>query len=108
MDAQRREARNNAPAGSAQAPAGAVPGQATPGTSTTAASAPAGQNPEGQGGDAEGLAGLNDQSKKEWGKLPAQMAKDLSEGKKESAPAEYQAQVEAYFKAIAERSSRRK
>jgi hypothetical protein len=108
VEAQRQEARMNVPAGSAQAPAGTVPGQSVPGASTAASSSSSGQDPQAAGGDAEGLAGLNAQADKAWGKLPAQMAKDLTEGKKESAPAEYQSQVEAYFKAIAERSARRK
>jgi hypothetical protein len=108
MDTQRREARMNAPAGSAQAPAGAVPGQTPAGNSASASSSTAGQPPESVGADAEGLDGVKSQDGKTWGRLPAQMAKDLTEGKKESPPAEYQGQVEAYFKAIAERSARRK
>lgn len=37
----------------------------------------------------------------DWAKLPAQMARDLMEAKRENVPEEYRAMVEVYFKAVA-------
>jgi hypothetical protein len=108
VDAQRQESKSMAQAGSPQAPTGTIPGQTQPGVSSGQISNDAGQVADAGGDDASGLAGLKRGERKEWGRLPAQMAKDLSEGKREAAPSEYQAQVEAYFKAIADRSARRK
>ncbi len=108
VDAQRQEARASAQPGSPQAPTGALPGQTQPGNSVGQVSSDSGQLADAAGGDAAGLAALKAGERREWGRLPAQMAKDLSEGRRESAPTEYQAQVEAYFKAIADRSARRK
>jgi hypothetical protein len=108
VDAQRQEARASAQPGSPQAPTGALPGQTQPGNSVGQVSSDSGQLADAAGGDAAGLAAMKAGERREWGRLPAQMAKDLSEGRRESAPTEYQAQVEAYFKAIADRSARRK
>jgi hypothetical protein len=108
VDAQRQEARASAQPDSPQAPTGALPGQAQPGNSVGQLSSDSGQVADASGGDASGLAAMKAGERKEWGRLPAQMAKDLSEGRRETAPTEYQAQVEAYFKAIADRSARRK
>jgi hypothetical protein len=108
VDAQRQEARASAQPGSPQAPTGALPGQTQPGNSVGQISSDSGQLADASGGDATGLAAMKAGERREWGRLPAQMAKDLSEGRRESAPTEYQAQVEAYFKAIADRSARRK
>jgi hypothetical protein len=40
----------------------------------------------------------------EWGRLPAQMAKDLMEGRREGVDGEYRNMVETYFKVIAEQA----
>ena len=40
----------------------------------------------------------------EWGKLPKQIAEQLSRGQGESVPAEYRNQVETYYRVIAERA----
>ena len=39
-----------------------------------------------------------------WGNLPKHIADDLMKGKRERAPAEYRAAIEAYFQAVAERT----
>ena len=46
------------------------------------------------------------QAEGEWGDLPERMTEDLSHGARERAPAEYLDQVDAYFRAIAERARR--
>ncbi|MEM9020638.1 MAG: hypothetical protein AAGC44_08745 [Planctomycetota bacterium] len=48
-----------------------------------------GQTPEGDG---------------DWGDLPERMVEDLNQGARERAPADYLDQVDAYFRAIAERA----
>jgi hypothetical protein len=40
----------------------------------------------------------------EWGKLPKQMAEQLSRGQNEAVAAEYRNQVETYYRVIAERA----
>lgn len=40
----------------------------------------------------------------EWGKLPARLAREMMEGQRDEVPAEYRSQVEAYFKAIAQKA----
>jgi hypothetical protein len=59
--------------------------------------------------DAEGKAygKLADASAKatgSWGKLPKQMAEQLSQGSREAVSAEYQKEVETYYRVIAERA----
>jgi len=49
--------------------------------------------------DAKGKAG-------EWGKLPKQVAEQLSRGKNENVAGEYRNQVETYYKVIAEKSKK--
>ncbi len=39
-----------------------------------------------------------------WGNLPSQLARDLMEGKRDTAPSEYKSMVDAYFKAVAEKA----
>ena len=43
---------------------------------------------------------------KDWGKLPARMAEDLSEATRSEAAPEYRAAIENYYKAIADRAKR--
>jgi hypothetical protein len=59
-----------------------------------------GDLPYGATPDAKGLkAG-------DWGKLPKQMAEQLSRGQSEAVPAEYRSQVETYYRVIAERAKK--
>ena len=58
----------------------------------------AGNNPYGAMPDARGLkAG-------EWGKLPKQMAEQMTQGQREAVAGEYRGQVETYYRVIAERA----
>jgi len=64
------------------------------------AMAQAGDLPYGATPDAKGLkAG-------EWGRLPKQMAEQLSRGQNEAVAAEYRNQVETYYRVIAERAKK--
>ena len=49
-------------------------------------------------------AGANSTATGTWGKLPKQMAEQLSQGSRESVSAEYQKEVETYYRVIAERA----
>ena len=84
---------------------------------------PPGQQPKGEGmqlnsetGAAivaghmeyEALQELKRNADLDWGKLPAQMAKDLLEGSQEDISGEYRHQVETYFRAIAELARQKK
>ena len=40
----------------------------------------------------------------DWGRLPPEIVKDLVQGQRDIAPAEYRDLVEAYYRAIAERA----
>jgi hypothetical protein len=42
----------------------------------------------------------------EWGKLPKQMAEQLTRGQSEGVAAEYRQQVETYYRVIAERAKK--
>jgi hypothetical protein len=42
----------------------------------------------------------------DWGRLPPEVVKDLLQGQRDAAPAEYRDLVEAYYRAIAERARR--
>lgn len=42
----------------------------------------------------------------EWGKLPKQVAEQLSQGQRESVSPEYRNQVETYYRVIAERAKK--
>ena len=54
------------------------------------------------------LRSVNRNEGREWGKLRAQSADDLSRGGQEAVSAEYRMSVEAYFKVLAERASEKK
>ena len=56
----------------------------------------------------EALQELKRNADLDWGKLPAQMAKDLLEGSQEDISGEYRHQVETYFRAIAELARQKK
>ena len=42
----------------------------------------------------------------DWGKLPKQMAEQLSQGQREGVSSEYRNQVETYYRVIAERAKK--
>ena len=42
----------------------------------------------------------------DWGKLPKQMAEQLTQGQREGIPGEYRNQVETYYRVIAEKSKK--
>ena len=42
----------------------------------------------------------------DWGKLPKQMAEQLSRGQNEAVATEYRSQVETYYRVIAERAKK--
>lgn len=74
-----------------------------------------GFSPESKmGADTQGAAAvgkLGDAGKLkdgQWGKLPPKLARDLMEGRREQIPGEYRPQVDAYFKAIAEKARENK
>jgi hypothetical protein len=56
----------------------------------------------GNGGNPEDVGNINKGG--DWGRLPPQMQRDLMEARHETVSDEYRAQVDAYFRAIAERS----
>ncbi len=57
-----------------------------------------GKNPYGAMPDAKGL------KNGEWGKLPKQMAEQMTQGQREAVAGEYRSQVETYYRVIAERA----
>jgi hypothetical protein len=50
------------------------------------------------------VPGAGEAKRGEWGKLPPAMQRDLREARQETISDEYRQQVDAYFRAIAERS----
>lgn len=60
----------------------------------------AGPAPPGE----QGQLGQAPDGSTNWGDLPPRMAEDLNQGARERAPADYLDQVDAYFRAIAERA----
>tara|TARA_Y100001934_G_scaffold217209_1_gene257863 strand:+ start:381 stop:653 length:273 start_codon:yes stop_codon:yes gene_type:complete len=56
----------------------------------------------------EDLPALQTRSKLEWGRLPPKLAKDLMDGSRENVSGEYRQRVQAYFRAIAEKSRQQK
>ena len=54
------------------------------------------------------LADLENKSKLEWSRLPPKLAKDLMDGRREAVSGEYRNRVEAYFRAMAEKSRKKK
>ncbi|MDR3401500.1 MAG: hypothetical protein P4L99_03290 [Chthoniobacter sp.] len=63
------------------------------------AQSPGTNGPHGALGEAKNKAG-------DWGKLPKQMAEQLTEGQREGIAGEYRNQVETYYRAIAEKSKK--
>lgn len=62
-----------------------------------------------QGGDAGGPRGSLAEAKNkagDWGKLPKQMAEQLTQGQREGIAGEYRNQVETYYRVIAEKSKK--
>jgi hypothetical protein len=51
---------------------------------------------------------LENNSKLEWSQLPPKLAKDLMDGRREAVSGEYRNRVEAYFRAMAEKSRKKK
>jgi hypothetical protein len=106
-------------AAAAQAMAAAAQAQA----SAMAQSRIPGQNPksegfqlnsgEGAAVDAgamafEDLPALKERAKLEWGRLPPKLARDLLDGRREAVSGEYRNRIEAYFRAMAEKSRKKK
>lgn len=58
-----------------------------------------GNGPRGALAEAKNKAG-------DWGKLPKQMAEELTQGQREGIAGEYRNQVETYYRAIAEKSKK--
>ena len=54
------------------------------------------------------IADLENKSKLEWSQLPPKLAKDLMDGRREAVSGEYRNRVEAYFRAMAEKSQKKK
>jgi hypothetical protein len=54
------------------------------------------------------IADLENNSKLEWSSLPPKLAKDLMDGRREAVSGEYRNRVEAYFRAMAEKSQKTK
>jgi hypothetical protein len=59
---------------------------------------------ESSASDSRGLPTASRKGGDNWGRLPKRVANDLMEGKREQAPNEYKAAVDAYFQAIAEKA----
>jgi hypothetical protein len=68
--------------------------------SLTGANAQTGDQAYGATPDARGL------KRGDWGKLPKQVAEQLTRGQGETVPAEYRSQVETYYRVIAERAKK--
>jgi hypothetical protein len=79
------------------------PGPPQPGSlqaeSKGGAQSPEGSGPRGALAEAKNKAG-------DWGKLPKQMAEQLTQGQRESIAGEYRNQVETYYRVIAEKSKK--
>ena len=54
------------------------------------------------------LPAMTEMSKLEWGRLPPKLAKDLMDGRREAVSGEYRNRVEAYFRAMADKSRKKK
>ena len=54
------------------------------------------------------ITDLENNSKLEWSRLPPKLAKDLMDGRREAVSGEYRNRVEAYFRAMAEKSRKKK
>ena len=83
-----------------------------------------GQNPKSEGfqlNSGEGAAvqagamafedlpdALKERAKLEWGRLPPKLARDLLDGRREAVSGEYRNRIEAYFKAMADKSRKKK
>ena len=106
-------------AAAAQAMAAAAQAQA----SAMAQSRIPGQNPKSEGfqlNSGEGAAidaaamafddlpALKERAKLEWGRLPPKLARDLLDGRHEAVSGEYRNRIEAYFRAMAEKSRKKK
>jgi len=88
---------------SAEAGSPGQPGQPQPGSmqavSKGGAQPPDGSGPRGALAEAKNKAG-------DWGKLPKQMAEELTQGQREGIAGEYRNQVETYYRVIAEKSKK--
>jgi len=107
-------------AAAAQAMAAAAQAQA----SAMAQSRIPGQNPKAEGfqlNSGEGAAvqaaamafedlpdALKERAKLEWGRLPPKLARDLLDSRREAVSGEYRNRIEAYFKAMADKSRKKK
>jgi hypothetical protein len=106
-------------AAAAQAMAAAAQAQAA----AMAQSRIPGQNPKSEGfqlNSGEGAAvqagamafqdlpAMKEMAKLEWGHLPPKLAKDLMDGRREAVSGEYRNRVEAYFRAMADKSRQKK
>jgi len=56
----------------------------------------------------EDLPALKERAKLEWGRLPPKLARDLLDGRREAVSGEYRNRIEAYFRAMAEKSRQKK
>ena len=87
----------------AEAGAPGQPGEPQPGSlqamSKGGVQAATGNGPRGTLAEAKNKAG-------DWGKLPKQMAEQLTQGQREGMAGEYRNQVETYYRVIAEKSKK--
>jgi hypothetical protein len=56
----------------------------------------------------QNLPAIQEKAKLEWGRLPPKLAKDLMDGRREAVSGEYRNRVEAYFRAMADKSRQKK
>ena len=56
----------------------------------------------------EDLPALKERAKLEWGRLPPKLARDLLDGRREAVSGEYRNRIEAYFRAMSEKSRKKK
>jgi len=90
------------------APASGEPMPGSPSKPGDPSASGTGQSGNGNRGNASAgtadLPELDPAKQGEWGKLPPRLARDLLEGQREEVAAEYRKQVEAYFRAIAQKA----
>ena len=104
---------NGKPSGSAQGGPGESPGGERESTKMASGQGKT-SNAKGNGAGGSGnrgnaaetgeLPALPPARAGEWGKLPSRLAKELMEGQRDEIPSEYRSQVEAYFRAIAQKA----
>ena len=58
-------------------------------------------------GDYARLPDLGKITRRQWGKLPPRLARDLMQGRREKVAEEYRQMVETYFRVIAEKARKK-